>query len=227
MEPFWPGGDGENLDVQALAARYASAICSREKDSLITLVGHSFGGTIAFETARLLEQRSKRVCLVLLDATLLNPRILEKLAGADTDEDHDISLFSDDSGVTQLPSVDSEYLNDKSSNKLLVSARELYREHCRIFSSYTPDGTFCGTAIAVLAEDGVLRRQLRSAFLLEAQAFFSQKLILSSTEGDHLSMLSVPEVETLASVLTCELAGLSSPENTDANRCSVESQNVC
>jgi len=76
--------------------------------------------------------------------------------------------------VTQLPPVGSEYLNEKSSNKLLVSARELYREHCRIFSSYTREGTFGGTAIAVLADDGVLRRQLWSAFLREAQAFFAR-----------------------------------------------------
>jgi thioesterase domain-containing protein/acyl carrier protein len=220
MEPFWPADDGVNLDVQALAARYASAICAREGDSIITLVGHSFGGTLAFETARLLEHRSKHVRLVLLDATLLNPRILEELAGVVTVQD------LDDSSAAEFPLVDSEYCDEKSSGKLLLSAHELYREHCRMFSNYAPSGTFGGVTVAILAEDGILQRRLREHFLRETYTFFRRDLILTNTVGNHLSMLSVPAVESLAAVMTRELAGLTSPANTKTKQSPVELQNV-
>nr|WP_161990877.1 non-ribosomal peptide synthetase [Pseudomonas caspiana] len=196
MEPFEPSSDDSWLSVQDLANRYAKAISARANDEPITLVGHSFGGSIALETARLLEQESKAVHLILLDATLIDPRVLEKEAG----------VFA---GPDRLPEwLDSSHEDLGSEavrRQLLASAHTLYLQHCRTFAAYVPSGTFCGPVTVFLAEDAILQQKLRPGFQRVCRQLLLQPPVWHKVPGDHMTMLTTPQVEVLGTVIGNEL----------------------
>lgn len=208
IEPLeTPATDGAHSNVQGLAARYAQAILAQEPDAAITIAGHSFGGSMAFETARLLEQQSKRVRLILLDATLVNPRVL----GPQLVPDGSVVVDTDGVEVTagtagpKLPPSRSDCTDEGPLRDLLSSAQDLYREHHRMFDCYVPAGSFGGLVVAIVAENGILNRQLLPRFLCECRKVLRQDLVVRRTPGDHLSMISAPDVEALATTIAREL----------------------
>ncbi|PCR95785.1 hypothetical protein CP336_14910 [Pseudomonas fluorescens] len=197
VEPFETYRDGEHLlGVQELANRYANAILNRGSEEPITLLGHSFGGTIAFETARLLEQQSKTVRLILLDATLIDPRVLEEQAGL---------CAQPDALPEWLESTEEDPGSHALQHQLRTAAQELYRQHCQIFAGYVPDGRFSGRVAVFLAQDASLRQKLRAGFVRVCQQLLLQVPELQDVPGDHMSMLTTPQVETLGALIKEEL----------------------
>ncbi len=70
--------EGRSADLpilEAMAAPYAELIGTHQDSGPCVLIGHSFGGALAFEVAHQLQRQGKRVdIVVLLDATLQVPR---------------------------------------------------------------------------------------------------------------------------------------------------------
>ncbi|SMQ23682.1 amino acid adenylation domain-containing protein [Pseudomonas helmanticensis] len=197
LEPLEPESpDGQLVTVQALAQRYAEAIISHRKTTPITLVGHSFGGSLAFETARLLEQRSLSVRLILLDATLVDPCLLEREAGIAAPADRLPEWLAI---APELPG------GQIAEDDLLASARTLYLQHCRIFAAYVPSGILRAPVTALLAEQALLLQKLRAGFLRVCAQRLLAPPVLHSVPGDHMSMLAPPHVEVVAARISHEL----------------------
>jgi amino acid adenylation domain-containing protein len=198
LEPFEAASDDKNpRSVQDMARRYAQAIAARTVTGPVTLVGHSFGGSIALETARLLEQQSLNVRLILLDATLIDPRTLEVQAGVSVSNNR-LPRWLD------LPPPSPQDQNPR--HELLLSARRLYLQHCRVFAAYVPESAAVrGPVSAFLAQEAILQQELRPGFLRVCQQLLLQPPLLHVVPGDHMSMLNTPHVEVLAACIRDQL----------------------
>ena len=74
LEAAVEGRSADLPNLEALAAPYAELIGTHRAAGPCVLIGHSFGGALAFEVAHQLERRGKRVDLVvLLDASIRVP----------------------------------------------------------------------------------------------------------------------------------------------------------
>lgn len=203
LEPFEAADDDDNLpSVQEMARRYAQAIVTHAVIGPVTLVGHSFGGSVALETARLLEQQLLDVRLILLDATLIDPLVLETQAG----------LSVSPARLPQrLDLSSSPQEGQKNRHELLLSARKLYLQHRRVFAIYVPNcGALRGPVNAFLAHEGTLQKKMRPEFLQVCRNLFLQLPLLHVVPGDHMSMLNNPHVKVLAAVIRDQLQQLES-----------------
>src|SRR5262249_2580001 len=73
LEPLEPTADAEPTELAQVARRYASAIAARQPEGPYIIGGWSFGGLVAFETARALRLARREVALVVLLDTNLEP----------------------------------------------------------------------------------------------------------------------------------------------------------
>lgn len=174
--------------IEALAEHYAQAIPSKVSNTPLCLLGHSFGGSVAFETARRLEQRGQRVSLVLLDATLVSPLEL-----ADD--------WRDGAAGPTTPAA-----TDQALAQLLTTARALQARHRDMLSSYTPSGPFNGDALLVFAHDDVLKARFEAAIVARCRSWVRGQLRTTSTRGGHLSILESGQVGPLAALIRDHLA---------------------
>jgi thioesterase domain-containing protein/malonyl CoA-acyl carrier protein transacylase len=87
---LYPGmSDGKSplADIARIAESFADHVAAHSPNQPIALVGHSVGGAIAFETARLLEQRGAKVAgLVLIDAPLYSSAATNERESLNTSE---------------------------------------------------------------------------------------------------------------------------------------------
>jgi amino acid adenylation domain-containing protein len=180
------------------------------------LAGHSFGGAVAFEMARVLEGKGHEVKLVLIDSILHLPdaqrqvhsvtEYLQRLIRADGDDD--IAIVAGEGEEAALRTYFARRLeregHDRSEvdGNALRNAISLFRAQLSIYRTYRPSGRFAGTVNAILAGQGEIAK-LGNAMLKQ---HYSEYLVgdvdFSSTEGGHLSMVSTRHVARLASRLT-------------------------
>jgi thioesterase domain-containing protein len=74
LEAAVEGRSADLPNLEAIAAPYAELIGTHQASGPCVLIGHSFGGALAFEVAHQLQRRGKRVDLVvLLDAGMRLP----------------------------------------------------------------------------------------------------------------------------------------------------------
>jgi amino acid adenylation domain-containing protein len=183
--------------VDELADLYARAVSAHDVWTPICLLGHSFGGSVAFETARRLERRGLKVHLILLDSTLINPLELASEWGNSIDED------------TSAPSTYSESMRsvtgDSELQRLLVSARTLHAQHWGMLTRYIPSGLFGGDLFALFAQDGRLKHYFEANILTRCRDLVTGQLRTTSTPGDHMSMIQAEHAEQLATLIKGEL----------------------
>jgi thioesterase domain-containing protein len=75
VEPFTPGDDGmPPATVEAMAAQAFAALRARQREGPYDLIGYSFGGLVALETAHLLREAGQSVGLVVLIDVLYDRR---------------------------------------------------------------------------------------------------------------------------------------------------------
>ena len=67
------GQEPPHTTVEAMATEYLKAVKTRQPDGPYLLCGYSFGGLVAFEMARRLEESGNRVALVGLFDTMMSP----------------------------------------------------------------------------------------------------------------------------------------------------------
>ncbi len=179
------------------------------------LAGHSFGGAVAFEMARILEAKGHEVRLVLVDSILHLPdaqrqahsvtEYLQRLSRADGDQD--IAISAGEGEDIALRTYFARRLEREGHDRsevdgdALRNAISLFRAQLSIYRAYRPSGRFAGTVDAILAGQGEIAK-LGSAAL---QRHYGECLVgdvaFSSTDGGHLSMLSTKHVAALASRL--------------------------
>nr|WP_168191909.1 non-ribosomal peptide synthetase [Chromobacterium phragmitis] len=184
LEPLESCDDGENPStIETLAKHYAQAIPMQGGSTPLCLLGHSFGASVAYETARRLEQRGQPINLVLLDTTLVSPLELTNDWG-DADADPTTTAAT-----------------DEVQAQLLATARSLQARHWNMLTRYTPSGPFNGDALLVFAHDDVLKVRFEMAIISICRSWVRGQLRTISTRGNHLSILQAGQVSSLAALI--------------------------
>lgn len=190
--------------IAELATRYIEALRQVQPDGPYLLGGWSFGGVIAVEMARQLQEGGQTVGrLVLLDAVAapgawlsilhrLSPRwaalsmlpwILNRSSAAPGPERDELSAFSD-------------HLHVASQNLVL------YGHHLAIWRQHTP-AQLDVPAVHFVPEKGVLRRGL--ALPTGARPLPLPSMRTVHVSGDHFSMLAGAQAEDLGARIRGEL----------------------
>lgn len=221
------GMDGQNVPhstVSAAATFYLQTIGSIANGSPIHLIGHSFGGWIAFEIARQLQSRGHAVeSLTLLDSNALSKRrentteynrsdvilkwieLLELALNRrlDIESDRLSSLGAEEQlEFIHALSVREQVLPPTSQPHILRGPLRTFARALR--TSYSPEGPYCGRVHIVLADHPHLDRDANLRHhVLTAQAW--KDLAPDSRcihgPGNHLTLLRSPNVHTLIRIL--------------------------
>jgi thioesterase domain-containing protein/acyl carrier protein len=209
--------------IADIAAVYVNALVRRGFGSPLLLVGHSYGGAVAFEMARLLEAAGHEVSLLLLDSLLLRrshseddgsarpperqrddktARGPEGLAqsGVGRDGPADPVLLLEEKSVP-VPGSPRPRTLEESALEALDTLLKIQTERLRI---YRPTGVFGGAAAHIVASDGEIRRSAMDRLSAQSEQLFAGSPNLHVVPGDHLSMLAPEHVVHLAHVLTSE-----------------------
>ncbi|MFE9023479.1 amino acid adenylation domain-containing protein [Streptomyces sp. NPDC007808] len=174
----------EDQSIEALAARYLKAVRAVAPNGPYLLLGWSMGGLVAFEMARLLEQRGERPGMLFLVESYLS----EHLPRSDEDSDATgAGAARLDAGATDAERLDLD-LRLRANRMHLRAARD-YRP-----SAYT--GPVC--LIQAGRQDPDFRRAAaRSWSRVCAPAHLTHHVL----EGDHLSLFAPPHVTELARLI--------------------------
>ncbi len=138
----------------------------------IVLAGHSFGGSVAFEMARALEQTGHRVQLLLIDNLLVLPKHLRKV------KKEDLGILG----------------TDKRLKNLFEAQRDIYKR-------YEPSGRFYGTVEVIYARDGEIKSMPERDRLQACRKYCAQAPVVSWVGGDHRSMLGAEHADELSEVI--------------------------
>jgi thioesterase domain-containing protein len=162
------------------------------------IMGHSYGGAVAFEMARELRALNGEVELILLDSLVY------------LDEDHRRDAGRRDAG-NKVASMEA-YWDDQAWNRsdAGIEGREmdLYRTWMRVFEAqlamldaYVPRGTFDGPVSILLAADGAIAAHPKARLDRHYARCFGGKVARSIIPGGHLSVLGSGYVAQLAAAL--------------------------
>lgn len=224
-----PGVDGQQpyTDIAELATYYIKAVQAFQPDGPYFLGGHSFGGLVAFEMARQLQQQGQKIGLLLIidtpapihgevtepidDARWMVKRaqVLERFFGK--------KLLVDEAELTQLePEAQFNYFLKKLRRVNLIppdAGQQMIRRIVQVqkasyqaLINYVPQ-VYPGKitllrANNVLAEDsfGVFAQSFRQPALGWGE-LTTQPIEVYEVPGDHVTMLAEPHVRVLAEQL--------------------------
>ncbi|MEU4797567.1 AMP-binding protein [Streptomyces sp. NPDC023327] len=185
-----PVGADEDRSVEALAARYLTAVRAVAPTGPYLLLGWSMGGLVAFEMARLLELRGEQVEMVFLVESYLSAQLPE------FEED------DGDDGGDELekpgPVAAEEDMTAAEAFRLALR-RRTNRAHLRAARAYRPS-RYAGPVALVQADkqDADFRHTaIRSWSRVCAPA----QLTPHTLEGDHLTLFEPPYVTELARLI--------------------------
>ncbi|MCP6762150.1 MAG: amino acid adenylation domain-containing protein [Fischerella sp. CENA71] len=178
--------------VEQMAAHYIEAMQSVQPQGPYRLGGWSFGGLIAFEMAQQLHAQGQQVSLLaLLDTSA----VMDSEESQEQDEqDYDVSLeellVSDDSSILGLPPELDQAQTQRLAN--------IFKSHIKAANSYCYK-TYQGKVTLFLAEEGL-------AVESEEPTLGWKNLAKGGVDihwipGDHLTLISKPNVEILAQKL--------------------------
>jgi amino acid adenylation domain-containing protein/non-ribosomal peptide synthase protein (TIGR01720 family) len=180
-----PPGDGTFRSVEELAAIYVEAVRSRRPHGPYFLGGHSFGGVVAFEMAVQFVAASEEVALLaILD--MVPPNLL--------DEEAMKILLSQESRRAE-----NTILGD-DAGELRRRMSEHSRRHLQALTAYRPT-RLRGRVTLFRAKEShpLYTPEAKADPTLGWDGFAEEATEVHIVPGDHFSMLSEPEVRTLAS----------------------------
>ena len=188
-------GEGTDISIENLVSSYYEAICRQQPEGPYQLAGISFGGFLAVETARLLQQNNKEVHFVALFDTILPNDIQRNL------------LARLRSLVKNVLQTGQSFVRNKLTStteqdllKLSDLREEAYNKCMETHESSTEP--YNGKVILIKANDheawgkGV-------TFLPDYgwSRFLKGEIDCYEVDGDHLGILKQPSVTQLAEYL--------------------------
>ncbi|MGZ3459032.1 MAG: alpha/beta fold hydrolase, partial [Archangium sp.] len=191
-QPFYalqaPGVDGDQLPLnrlEALAARHLESIREVQPHGPYLLGGWSFGGMVALEMARQLQEQGEQVALVALIDTYLPSA---ERAGTEPSDEELQALFLRDLARTAGQTAELP-------EEQLASLRRVFESHLRAGRHYTPRPHAGPLTLFRAAESpaGQATAPDRGFAALAAGG-----LDVEEVPGDHYSLLHQPHVRTLA-----------------------------
>ncbi|MFI2763483.1 amino acid adenylation domain-containing protein [Streptomyces echinatus] len=187
--PAAPGEQGRQEaaphTVEALAARYLAAVRTVSPTGPYLLLGWSMGGLVAFEMARLLEQRGERPGMLFLVESYPEDRLPQT---DDTDDQEEPGLYIPHDGAS-------------AAERLRVELRRhTNRAHLRAARAYRP-APYAGPVTLVQA-DKQNPDLLDAATRTWSRVCAPGQLTRHVLEGDHLTLFEPPYVTELARLIT-------------------------
>jgi amino acid adenylation domain-containing protein len=201
--------------MEEIVTLNVEAVLADDPQGPYLLAGHSFGGAVAFEMARLLEARGRAVRLLLLDSTVY-PRTGEEpapsaaafLARLTSNPSREApsteNAQCDRAAVTDALGRMLADLGAPAAKDALHLADHLVRvldAQLAIYRSYRPSGMLSGTATLVQADGGSIRRTPATIVAGHYAVAFATPLQVRTVEGGHLTMLAPRHVASLAAAL--------------------------
>lgn len=216
------GMDKPFCDVQEAAQTYLPLLKRAARNGPCRLVGHSFGGWIAFEMAKRLERtRDSAVTLTLVDAQAPSDKGVFRLEsrGADAladlvkiiEQGCDRSLRVSRQDFARLPETDRVPLLARAmAAQGLISSRTdiaAVEAMVRVFEAnvntgYLPESPLRGPATLVRASESPSRTPNEDRVdPVVAWRQWLPQLTDSRVPGNHMTMLSKPHVAALAAIV--------------------------
>ncbi|MHB1059632.1 MAG: non-ribosomal peptide synthetase [Rhodanobacter sp.] len=190
-----------------------------------TLVGHSFGGAVAFDMACSLEAQDEEVTLVLLDSIVYHPPGVAEPKGR-----RSLSHFRH-----RLPALSAEHpcdvaflnafrtylageglLADPADDDILDRYLTMVDQQLAWFAEFHPR-RFGGAVHAFVAADGRIAARGTDDLLAHYGRCLLEAPVITAVPGDHYSMLLSPNATALADHLATsgifarDVVGLASP----------------
>ncbi|MCI5116355.1 MAG: amino acid adenylation domain-containing protein [Candidatus Electrothrix sp. LOE1_4_5] len=202
------------VSVEKLAARYIGAIKTIQPYGPYQIGGHSFGGVVAFEIVRQLENAHEEVSLlVLLDesAPLANAKSRKKteseelldylkwLAHFNEIEMYDGNFESYTSD--QRFELAVKYLNQSGlalDRQELETTFRAFTNNYKCYNSYIPQGNIVSRVVLLQSQEQNVECQEDG---LGWQAYVKQPIEVVKVSGGHFSMLTMPHVKEVAGVM--------------------------
>jgi thioesterase domain-containing protein len=191
-------------DMLELATLYADRILAEGSVGRVRLLGHSYGGAVAFEVARVLEGRGFEVQIVLLDVPLIHPDHLLAMVDAEGNRRESTVLASEDSemdGQRQLSTGDGGAAAREVEERILKESLAAAAAVEDMYRAYRPKGRFAGRVDYFLAREITHGRDLGPSLGFVFSCFFERTPTVHSANGGHLTMLLGENVTGLAEAI--------------------------
>jgi thioesterase domain-containing protein/acyl carrier protein len=167
--------------LEEVVESFALAIKRRQAQGPYHLLGHSFGGCIAFELARWFERRNDSVSLVMLDSFL-------------------DSISAGDAKTTPAP-ADLPGIGDDQDNTIetaLPGFREVLMTQLEMQRRYRPSGKVNAPMTLLYAAEGAMAGDRLQQVLARYDRVAEQPVRHRAVRGGHHSMLSEKNAAQLA-----------------------------
>jgi amino acid adenylation domain-containing protein len=202
-------------DVEALAAHYIREMQSVQAAGPYHLGGWSFGGVVAYEMARQLQERGEGVAML----TLLDSQAPGWAGGEELEEDSIFHAFALDltsqfgleppdlaegatwTRETALEDLFQAVMRERAlptdqGLEMFTRMYRVFRANLIAYAHYAPSASYSGTWTLLKAseQDPTIQRD----DLLGWSAFDVEKLTVATIPGQHFSMMREPQVEEIA-----------------------------
>jgi amino acid adenylation domain-containing protein len=237
QQPFYalqtPGLNGEETipeTIEALALYHINALRKQQPQGPYQLLGHSFGGRVAFEMAYQLEQQGETIALLgILDANAPNP---EQVRYEIEDTDYqwlyqlalefeeltglDFGLSLDKLQATDIASAYTHVLDTFKYHQLVFASDatvnelknwvRVYRTTVNAFMCYQRSDKISCPIWLFRASEHSIGTNAEQNFEDKRPVGGWDKYTLASTEeflvpGTHFTMMTIPHVQTLATAI--------------------------
>ena len=208
-------GKGETSDnFDAMVPGYVEELKKQNMDKPIWIMGHSFGGRVAWEVGRQLESAGVKVYLFLLDVILTN----DVFAGEEAEQSESdvksafIGGLCDWLGIP-LPSGQDDHAFDLTLATQEVRHRlsemgfgvdqpfsiddfwEVYQNQSLMNRKYQPQGSFHGGVTLLYCDE---LKPIFAPVMVDYQRWCTQSVNHQNVRGEHNSMLKSPYVASIA-----------------------------
>ncbi|WP_128895654.1 non-ribosomal peptide synthetase [Longirhabdus pacifica] len=197
--------------IEQMAAFYVKEIKKVQPVGPYQLAGWSFGGIVAFEMGQQLRMQGEQVSLMLLDAVVpaeisdeVNDDVshfaydLAQRYGASWSESNLLAfrqLKNDDDKMNMLiEHLEKQFGEDLNMREDILQSYALFTSHLRARRSYKP-ASYDGSALLIKAKG---EKHEKRGEALGWERLIQGELTVREQEGNHYTMLQIPNVEQLA-----------------------------
>ncbi|PQJ44590.1 hypothetical protein BTO01_29130 [Vibrio jasicida] len=200
-------------DLSTIITEYVRQITIQQPEGIIWLAGHSFGGKLAFELASVLVHQGRQLHLVLLDTLLHTPESVQaRYKTADDRLDKSaawqaLSLLDDHLGadVTQLEEFASLLVERDlplTDPALLIRILRLFLAQQDLAKQMNVDTPLLNCDLTFISASQTL---INAAERQDVESNYKQcisgRVTMRAIAADHYSMLEVPQVAHLATII--------------------------
>jgi len=195
-------------DIQSLAKEYASAIKTCQGQGPYRLIGHSFGGRVAFELGCYLEGQGDLVEIAMVDSMLFSEEDTQEDIGEEAVVDMLLNQIGGSENQRSVTSsgekrrsllerlVQLKIISSSAAEKRLEDFLQVTIAQVNMHKKYVPSGKFAGKINVLYAEEGSLSKNLKG-LVAKQTVHCCEKIATHLIHGSHVTLLNLPHVRTL------------------------------